>query len=353
MKKKYIVFTVVLLAAVVFFVYKSFIAKESVEFLKLSRGKLTTVVYATGNVTADSLATLRSETGGNVIFVAGKEGKKCKKGDVLLKTDQKELILKIQQAENEIASVKVDLDDKKMNLERVENLLKVKSVSQREYDNAKRDYDLTKIMLDRKQLNLNVEKEKLAKSEIKAPYDCMIINSVVNVGDYLSANAECFKIISPASIMVEGEVDEQDIAKIYPGMKSIIAFDAFLNQKFNAEVYRLIPKTDEATKTSKVLLKLNNRPENLNIGMTATVNIIINEKPDVLVISKSSIFQKEKDNYIYILENESLKSVKIETGSSDGKYCEVTGGDVKEGACYVKEIKPNYKEGMKINPVIK
>ena len=94
------------------------------EFIRLTKGKLTTVVYATGAVTADSMATLRSESGGNVIYTAGKEGKKCRKGEVLLKTDQQELILKIQQAENDIASTKVDLNDKKLNLERIEALLK-------------------------------------------------------------------------------------------------------------------------------------------------------------------------------------------------------------------------------------
>jgi len=353
MKKKLILFAAIIVVAAVYLIYKLFLVKENVEFARLEKGKLVTVVYATGNVSADSLATLRSETGGNIVFVAGKEGKKFRKGEVLLKTDQQELVLKIRQAENEISSVKVDLEDKKMNLERIDNLLKVKSVSQREYDNAKRDFDLTKIMLERKQLSLNLEKEKLSKSEIKAPYDCLIISSFVNIGDNLSINAECFKIISPASVLVEGEVDEQDIAKIKPGMKSIISFDAFAEKKFEAEVYRLIPKTDEATKTSKVLLKLNNKPDNLNIGMTATVNIVVAEKPDVIVVPKSSIFQKDKDNCLFVLDNDKLKSIKIEIGSSDGKYCEISGTEIKLGDLYLKDPKPNYKDGMRINPVIK
>lgn len=353
MKKKYIWFGVILLLAALFFLYRAFFIKESVEFITLTKGKLVTVVYATGNVTADSLATLKCESGGNVIFVAGKEGKKFRKGETLLKTDQQELLLKIQQAGNDIASVKVDLDDKKANLDRLENLIKTKSVSQKEFDNSKRDFQLTKIMLERKILNLNLEKEQLTKSEIKAPFDCLIINSSVNTGDYLSPNAECFKIISPASILVEGEIDEQDISKIKPGLKSIIAFDAFVKERFDAVVYRLIPKTDETTKTSKVMLKLIQKPENLNIGMTATVNIIIGEKTDVLVVPKTSIVQKDNQNYLYLLNYNLLKLVKIETGETDGKYVEITGGEIKSGDIIVKEPKASYKDGLKINAVVK
>ena len=183
--------------------------------------------------------------------------------------------------------------------------------------------------------------------------DCLIINSSVNVGDYLSPNAECFKIISPASILVEGEVDEQDISKIKPGMKSVIAFDAYSNKKYEAEVFRLIPKTDETTKTSKVLLKLKQKPDNLNVGMTSTVNIIVDEKAEVLVIPKSANITKDKENYIYTEENNTLKLIKIDCGDSDGKYVELKGTTVKEGDIYAKEPKSSYKEGMKINPILK
>jgi RND family efflux transporter MFP subunit len=319
-----------------------------VETIQVTRGDLITVVYATGSVIADSLTTLRAQVAGNVLYAGPKEGVKVARNTLLLRIDQSDLLLQIQQSEKDIETAKIDLQDKKLNLDRMKNLVANKSVTQKEYDDAKRDYDMGKVALERSSIMLNKQKENLAKSEIKAPYDCVIIGAKVNTGDYLAINTDCFRIISPNSLLVEAEVDEQDVAKLSIGQQCIVAFDAFAEKKFNGKIFRMVPETDKTTKTSHVCIKLDTIPKSLNVGMTATVNVVGEKKCNILILPKSGIITKDGKSYVYTIENGCLKENEIKIGLSEGKYAEVLAG-VKEGEFIVNEPKPEFKPGLRVS----
>ena len=348
MKKKYIFLICFGVLAVGFILYRAFFVFDAVQAVTVEKGKLVTLIYATGTVTPDSLATLNAEVGGTIVYANGIEGSRHRKNEVMLRTDAADLELRIKQSETDIATASVDLQDKKTNYERLQNLYPGGSVTKKDFDAAKREYDLGKIALERSQILLAKEKEALSKSEIRAPFDCLVISSRVNIGDNIPANKECFRVIAPASLLVEAEVDEQDLGKVFIGQKCLVAFDAFKDQKFDGKVYRIVPETDKTTKTSKVFVKLEQIPNNLNTGMTSTINIIAGVKENILVIPKTSIVMKNSRNFVFVIENQRLHETEVSLGLNEGKYIEVTGG-LSAGSVIVTEPKPEYINGKKVH----
>lgn len=349
MKKGYIILISLAVIILVFILYRSLFVYEKVQTVKVERGNLTTIVYATGSVTADSIAKLRSEAGGIVTYVKPKEGDIVKNGEVLLKTDQSDQRLKYEQAKNNIESAKINLNDKELNLKRLTSLYDSKSISKKEFDDAKREYDLTKLKVDQNQLALDIANEALRKTEVKAPFSGKIVSVFANLGDNLTPNAECFIILSPTSILIEGDVDEKDVSKLKPGLKSVVAFDAYPDKKFDGYLYRIVPKTDQATKTTKIFIKLKNLPENLFVGMTATINVLAGEQKNILIIPRTAVIQKQENQFVFVInKDDKLKEEKVTLGNSEGKYSELKNGNLSEGTIIVDQPKDSYKDGIKV-----
>ncbi|HEX2866024.1 MAG TPA: efflux RND transporter periplasmic adaptor subunit [Ignavibacteriales bacterium] len=349
MKRKYIIIVSLVLIAVIYGIYKAFFNHEKVKTVEVTKGNLVTLIYATGTVTADSVAALRSESGGIVKYIIGKEGMTVKKGTVLLRTDRSDQELRLRDAESQIKTAEIDLSAKERDLGRKESLYKSNSITKKELEDARQSYELAKVSLDQKKVALDIARQNLTKTEVIAPFSGVLVNVKVNLGDNLTPNAECFEILAPNSILVQGEVDEQDLGKINKGMPAVVAFDAYPDERFEGVLQRIVPRTDEATKTSRVYIKLKTSPEKLNLGMTATINIKAGEKENALLLPRTAVLEENRNRYVFKVEGERLKKVQLNGGTLDGKFADVSGTGLSEGAKIVDEPKGSYTDNMKVD----
>ena len=350
MKRTYRILLIIAGAVVLALLFRVLFVSPSVQTVPVTRGNLITLVYATGRVSADSLATLRSKSGGIVQEVNAKEGMRVRAGAVLLRTDEKDRLLDLETARNDSASAVIQLKNRERDLKRQKALFDENTVSEATLENAQREYDLAKIVLDKNRIAVDIARKRLADTEVRAPFSGIIIASSVSIGDLLPQNAECFEMMAPGSINIQADVAEQDISRLRTGMKSVAAFDAYPDQRFEGTLYRLVPKTDESTKTSRVMIHLNQVPENLTIGMTATVNIVIDERMNVLLVPRTAIVEQKDGPAVFIVNDNRLKSENVTLGAMDNKVIELRGNEnLKEGTRIVLQPKTNFSDGMKIN----
>ncbi len=355
MKKKYTIIIILSVLVILIVLYNSLFVSKKVETIKIKKGNLITVVYATGRVTADTMATLRSESGGIVKYLNAIEGSSVKKGQLLLRTDQSDMLLNLRQAESDLKTAQVEFNNEKLNYDRKKNLIESNTIPQNDYEDAKKNYELANLKVEQQNILLDKAKQKLSETEIYAPFNGIIVTSRVNMGDYLTPDNICFELVSPMSIIVEGDVDEQDLSRLSVGQKSVIAFDAFPGVKFNAFVYRIVPKTNEETKTSKVYLRLYKKPTGLNVGMTATINIETGRKNNVLLIPRTSVVNADGGSYVFLINSHNyLQKINIEVGSNySGKYTELIRGGLQEGDYIADNPSLSLKDGMKVEMVKK
>lgn len=348
MKKKYVVPVAIAAALVLYLVFHSLFVHEKVDVTEVKRGNLVTVVYATGSVSADSTATLRSEAGGIVTFVGTHEGMHVGRGEALLRTDDSDDKLRVEQEKADVESAKIDLQNKIQNLQRTQALFKSKSAAQKSLDDAQRDVELAKLSLQQAKIALDIAVEHLSKTVVTAPFSGTIISASAKLGDYLLPNAVCFQMIAPSSILVDAEVDEQDFARVGKGQKCVVAFDAYGSRKFDGYVYRIVPKTDEATKTSKVFVKLADPPVNLNVGMTATVNIISSELHDVVLVPRTAVMQLPDSNVVFAVSGGKVRELRIKLGATDGRLSQILGNNLRPGMKIISQPGPDIKAGMRV-----
>ena len=350
MKRNSVIIAVILGAIILVVLYRAIFLAPAVKTAKLSRGNLVTLVYATGRVSADSLATLRSKSGGVVQEVNAREGARVRTGAVLLRTDQRDRLLDLENAMNDLASADIQMKDRERDLKRQKALFEGHTVSESAFETAQKDYDLAKITLAQRHVAVDIAGKKLADTEVRAPFPGVIISSSANIGDLLPVNAECFQMIAPGSINVQADVAEQDISRLRIGMKAVVAFDAYPGERFEGSLYRLVPRNDESTKTLRVVIRLSRSPENLTIGMTATVNVVAAERQGVLLIPRTAVLEKDGESILFVVEGGRLRSEKVTLGAADNTVAEVSGGPgLKEGSLIILQPKADMEDGMRVS----
>ena len=99
-------------------------------------------------------------------------------------------------------------------------------------------------------------------------------------------------------------MDQVDIVKIKPGMDARISLDAYANSTFTGTVSSVSPTPVESSNvvsyTAKILMPSINKDVYSN--MSATVQIVVAEKNDVLVIPAKAIKSEKGKTYVQLIE---------------------------------------------------
>jgi multidrug efflux system membrane fusion protein len=115
-----------------------------------------------------------------------------------------------------------------------------------------------------------MEKE-LENTKIKAPFDGVVDDRMVNVGDYLAPGQPCAMVIDQDPFLVVGQVSEKDVQQIKVGDTGWAILTT--GERVEGKVRFIGKSADEATRTFRVELEVPNGTGNLRDGVTAEIHV--------------------------------------------------------------------------------
>ncbi len=184
------------------------------------------------------------------------------------------------------------------------------------------------LSLEAKINSLADAREKYADYTITAPFDGVIASSDVKKGDSISSGATIATLITLQKIAII-PFNEVDIAKIKVGQKVNISFDALTD----LTVVGLVAEVDTLGTVSQgvasynVKIAFDVQDDRIKPGMTATVNIIIDSRIDVLIVPASAIkTANDGSSYVEVLLNGAPSRKSITVGLTDDTSTEVVSG---------------------------
>jgi HlyD family secretion protein len=132
---------------------------------------------------------------------------------------------------------------------------------------------------------------------------------------------------------VDVEVSEVDINSVAVGQTATLSFDAILDKQYQGTVVQVAQAgTDVGGVVNfTVTVELTNVDALVKPGMTAAVNIIINDLADVLLIPNRAVRLVDGQRTVYLLVNGQPVKTEISLGSSSDTMSVLVGGDVEEG----------------------
>ncbi len=171
-------------------------------------------------------------------------------------------------------------------------------------------------------------------ARLAAPFDGTITQSNPSVGDQVTSGAVGFRIDDLSSLLVDVQVSEVDINSVFVGQDATLSFDAILDKEYHGEVVQVgrAGETIQGVVSFTVTVELTDADELVKPGMTAAVNIVVEEVKDVVLIPNRAVRLVDGNRVVYLLdENNQPVQVKIELGASSDTMSVLAGGDISEG----------------------
>jgi HlyD family secretion protein len=185
---------------------------------------------------------------------------------------------------------------------------------------------------------IETQKQQLAKTEILAPFDGMVVDIGVKVDDKLSgmdySSKAAVKLVDTGTIKLEGIIDEVDIFSVSAGQKASIIVDAIPETELTGTVIFVSPYGTEETGvlTFAVTIELDPTDIVLRDGLTATATIVVEDKKNVLLIPVDAIIDSPMGKIVIAFDESTGEGAPrpITTGAQDYQFAEVLSG-LEEG----------------------
>lgn len=196
------------------------------------------------------------------------------------------------------------------------------------------------IAVQQKEDALADAKAKLADYSVRAPFDGVIAAFSVKKGDSVSSGSTLGTLITKQKIATIA-LNEVDVAKVKVGQKVTLTFDAVDDLNISGEVAEVdaLGTVSQGVVSYNVKIAFDVQDDRIKPGMTVTANIILESKPDVLLVSSGAVKSQGNLNYVEELDSSGAVVRKTVTvGGSNDTQTEITGGLTEEEEVIAQKI---------------
>lgn len=168
---------------------------------------------------------------------------------------------------------------------------------------------------------------------LAAPFAGTITDVTILAGDQVSPGKAAFRMDDLSRLVVDVMISEVDINRVSIGQPTQLSFDAILGREYNGTVVEVarVGTTTQGLVEFKVTVELTDADDAVRPGMTAAVNIVINQQQDVLLVPNRAVRVVNEQRVVYILVNGEMEPVEVVLGASSELYSEVKEGNLKVG----------------------
>ncbi len=320
----------------------------SLDTVEVTRGDIVKTVLADGSLEMPNKAYLSFGATGTVTEVLVDEGNNVTKDQVLARLDAPSLEssvemaeLQVEIAEEQVKAARAQYEIALINLESggLEEVLEL------QVDIAKASWGTAKLNLERAELSLESAELNLEKAVIVAPFDGVVADISITEGREISTATlatPAISLVDTSEIEMRGFIDEIDIAMVQLGQEANIILDTLPDEEVKGSVVFISPVGTIRTGVVSydTTITLENPVAELRDGMSATAEVIIERRDDVLLMPNRAIRGTLEDPMVVVLVDGQQEEREITLGLTDGINTEVLSG-LQEGE---KVILPTSEE---------
>ncbi len=302
-----------------FFFFREAHTDTSYEFSEIERGNLENLVSSTGTLEPVSSVDVGTQLSGVLDKVLVTYNDEVKSGQVLALLDTLQLGIKYRSALADLSSAQAQLDLSKRTFEDSKRLFEQSFISQLEHQSAETDLKIKEASVIKAKAALETAELNLYHyAVITSPINGTVINRNYEPGQTVAASLSApvlFDIAEDLRKMeIQASVDESDIGMIKPGQKTRYTVEAYPDEEFYGTVRetRLEPTVESNVVNYTVIIDTENPDKRLLPGMTATIDFVVEEYTDVLLVSSAALRYQPDASVLKAL----MEKRKKERGSS-------------------------------------
>ena len=359
----------------------------------LTQAPLRVTVSATGKLAPINQVEVGSELSGTIEKVLVDHNDRVTKGQVIARLDITKLENQVAKAraalglaEAKVLQAAATMRETKANIERLRQMAKISTsrvvtpaeleTAEASFDRARAEQAGAQAAVDEARAILRSAETDFSKASIRSPIDGVVLQRKVEPGQTVAASLQAPVLFvlaeNLAQMELQVDVDEADVGQVHHGQTATFSVDAYPNRSYPATIrqVRFGAETVNNVVTYKTILNVANDDLSLRPGMTATAEILVNERENALLIPnaalrftppqpeleeqksaglvasllprpprfpnthRTTVNSKNKhstNKQIWVLQNGQPQPLTVTIGASDGRMTEVQGAALEVG----------------------
>jgi RND family efflux transporter MFP subunit len=310
-----------------------------------------TVLNASGYVTARRQATVSSKVTGRVVEVMIEEGMEVEGGQVLARLDDSNVRVNLQLVEAQrnaaktaLRETEVRLAEAELEVRRTVSLVEKEIASQAELDRAQAEMDSLQARLERQGEDAEVGerqvalwRQQLEDTVIRAPFTGVIVTKNAQPGEMISpvsagggfTRTGIGTVVDMDSLEIEVDVNEAYINRVTPGQPVTATLDAYPDWPIPTHVIAIVPTADRQRATVKVRIGFEELDPRILPDMGVKVAFQAadgSSRVAGVVVPQSAVRRNKGRNVVFVVADGQAERRAVTASEGSGEETIVTSG---------------------------
>lgn len=321
-------------------------------------------VEATGTLAADDEASLAFKVPGRVVAVTVDLGTLVRKGDVVARLDTADHELRVRQAEaalqqararlgldpagestrveieatGTVRQAKAVLDEAAANRNRAVKLVESGVMSRAELDRAESAYRVAEAryqdaieevrnrqaVLMQRASELQIARQQLADTVLRAPFDGAISERIAASGEYLAAGAPVATLVRITPLRMQAQVPEREASGLVTGRAVEVTVEGAGSA--TGRIARISPVIAERTRVLTVEIEVDNARGALRPGGFARAKIATEVASPSVVVPESAVVAFAGAEKVFVVVDGKASEKLVTTGRREAGSIEIVSG---------------------------
>lgn len=369
--------------------------KDKLSITEVTQGKFDDYITINGAVAPISTIYMDAYEGGRVAEKLIEEGAMVKKGDIILKLENRGLYEQILASENNLAlkqndlrSTKLTFDSRqvagrkdlvkseyelqklKRNFEQNKSLFNDELISKEEYliskenfELSQKQYDIIKLQteqdknlrntslndldsdLARMKKTLSMVYERIDQLNVRAPANGQLGFLDAEIGQNINQGERIGQVNVLTDYKIEATIDEHYIDRVKRDLTAVLERNG---NEYQLRLRKVYPEV-RSGKFKVDLVFTKERPETIRSGQSYNIKLQLGESNDALLLPKGSFFQSTGGQWIFVVDASGDVAWKrtIRIGKQNSKYFELLEG-LQAGEKIITSSYDNFGDAEKI-----
>ena len=308
------------------------LATPTVRVIKPKESKADIDLVLPGNVEPFADTPIFARTAGYVKRWLVDIGTSVKAGQLLVEIDSPEIDQQLQQTQAALDQAASNLKLATLTADRWKIMLERKTVSQQETDEKVGQLAAAQAALESSQANVRRLEELKSFERVEAPFDGVITERAVNVGDLISsgdsgAKSEMLRLAQDNILRVFTHVPEGNSSQIKIGQAATIELASSPNAPAAGKVVHLAGAIDPASRTLLAEIQIDNHEHRWLAGGYSKVRLPIHSAKPALVVPVNTLLFRPSGTVVGVVNASGIVQLKhVELGRDFGTEVELASG---------------------------
>lgn len=244
-------------------------------------------------------STVSAQIAGRVIDIRFDVGDRVKKGEVIVRIDERAATQAVAASEAQVREAQAALANAKAQFERQRQLLSQKFISQAAVDQAEAAYKSAQARVTALLAGAGQAATERSFATVVAPYGGIVSARHVELGEMAVPGKPLMTGFDPATLRVAANVPQSQVAAIQAGGRARIEIPS-RGQWVEAKGLTIVPSADPRTHTTRVRLDLPEDVSGLYPGVFARAHFVVGKAPRLLV-PRPAILRRSELTAVYVI----------------------------------------------------